>query len=83
MIKMEEARAIVLANLPPGSEIKGEFDNDGVFLFLAPFPDEAEGSFLPFFSVDAETGTFQDFDPTEYDNSGELITILLSSTERR
>lgn len=79
-LKMEEARAILLEKLPPGSEIKGEVDNGEEFLFLAPFPDEEEGSFLPFFSVDAETGAFSDFDPTEYDNSGELIALLLSNT---
>lgn len=80
MLKMEDARAIVLKNLPPGTEITGAVENGDEFLFLAPFPDEAEGAFLPFFSVDAETGAFQDFDPMVYENSGELITLLLSST---
>lgn len=79
MLKMEEARAIVEKNLP-GCEIKGAVDNGDEFLFLAPFPDLDEGSFLPFFSVDAETGAFIDFDPTEYENSAELIDLLLSST---
>lgn len=76
MITLEEAEQIVIINLPPGTKIHGKATYQDKHLFLAPTPDEAEGAFLPFFSVDTETGEFRDFDLQAYDNPMEVLDLL-------
>ena len=73
----------VLTDAMPDREIKGSFDQGPLFLFLAPSTEPLEGHLDPFFQVDKETGEFEDFSPTDYDNSAEIITALLNNTSRR
>lgn len=75
-ITLQEAEEIVLQNLPTGASVVGRAEYEGMYLFLAPFPDPDEGHLDPFFSVDPNTGAFRDFSPQDYNNPGELLNIL-------
>lgn len=74
MISLEEAEQVVLRNVP-GAKIHGKTEYQGMYLFLAPF-EGPEGNLLPFFSVDPQTGAFQDFDIQAYDNPMEVLDLL-------
>lgn len=74
-ISLQEAEQIVITKL--GIEkVAGKTEYQGLYLFLAPFNDPDEGRLLPFFSVDPETGSFQDFDPQAYDDPIEVLDLL-------
>ncbi len=76
MLTLQEARNIVLAKLPPGSEIKGSTEEGDFFLFIAVNPDPFEGHLDPFYSVNKNTGAFIDFSPQDFPNPLDILKRL-------
>lgn len=78
-VTIKAAEKIVLEKLPQGSVVKSAIEYEGKYLFIAYRPDPFEGFLDPFFSVEKDTGFFRDFNPTDYDNSLEVLNSLDSA----
>lgn len=76
MVTLNQAREIVLKNLPEGTKIESAIEYDGMYLFIAYRPDPLEGHLDPFFSVNPTTGYFRDFSPSDYPEPVEVINAL-------
>lgn len=75
-LTINDARDIVLKNLPKGSEIKGSTIEGNFYLFIATNPDPLEGHLDPFYSVNKNTGAFRDFSPQDYDQPLDILNRL-------
>lgn len=81
MLTQKQAEAVLKRKIPSANVVGCVREGDK-YLFLAPFGDEDEGRFDPFFSVNVNTGEFLDWSPHDYDNSLDILNKLTNQNRR-
>lgn len=76
MVNLEQAKKIVLKNMPYDTTIKSHLDYGSEYMFMVNRTDALEGRFDPFVKVDKTTGKMIDFLPQDYDNPLEILKGL-------
>lgn len=81
MVNLEQAKKIVLKNMPYDTTIKSYLDYGSEYMFMVRRQDLLEGYFDPFVKVDKVSGAMIDFLPQDYDNPLEILTGLNAYTK--
>lgn len=82
MPNLNEAKKIVLENIPDG-DIQGSIEYNNLYVFMVFTPDEEEGQFDPFYSVNKETGEFSDFSVITDGDTGEIFKRFAASKSKK